>query len=623
MVTATVGTWTSLGFKEIDATNFAGWYQLGVPNAALASGAKEVNLLLKGATNMTPTPLKIRLVAVNPDVATNMGITSLPTTAVTTNGSLPTVGSGTSQITLSGGTVSLIPGQNPIVLTGTAQGGASGSITLAAGASATDNLYRWSLITIQSGTGAGQTRAISNYVGSTKVASVTPAWITNPDATSVYNIDGEYMPQVDTSGNITLGNYAASKDPLTLLTTDSTKFAGANIANLDAAVSSRMATFTLPTNFSVLGIDTLGRLFAVGSVTGTVTTSDSSGVTTLLGRLTSTRAGLLDNLDAAVSSRMATFSLPANFANLAITSLGQVSASGSMTVAGNVTVGDYAAGKDPLSLLTTDSVQFAGANIATITSTVTANLDTNVGSRASSSAMTTAQTGITGIQVTLASPLSDTAGTTTLLGRVTATRAGYLDNLTRLDSAVSAVSSNVWLNSVRSLTSTTGFTLTQAFPANFASMLISVAGLVSGTSGGAGGSVIVGGYASGQDPLSLLTNDSTKWNGAYLNAQLSLIKTQTDKFTFSGGNVIATLNGELVGLSNTALNAITSQIYNYVVDGTWTLQDSFKILTSVLAGISKVNGNVITFRDVADTKNRVIAVVDSTGQRITITYDRS
>ena len=27
LVTATVGTWTSLGFKEIDATNFAGWYQ--------------------------------------------------------------------------------------------------------------------------------------------------------------------------------------------------------------------------------------------------------------------------------------------------------------------------------------------------------------------------------------------------------------------------------------------------------------------------------------------------------------------------------------------------------------------------------------------------------------------
>lgn len=72
---------------------------------------------------------------------------------------------------------------------GTAQAGAASSITLAAGASATDNYYRDSLIAIIGGTGANQSaRLITAYVGSTKVATVEPAWATNPDNTSTYVI---------------------------------------------------------------------------------------------------------------------------------------------------------------------------------------------------------------------------------------------------------------------------------------------------------------------------------------------------------------------------------------------------------------------------------------------------
>ena len=65
LVTMTVGTFTSSGFKEIDATNMPGWYQLCPPNAALASGAKSVGIHLKGATNMAALPLEIELTAVD------------------------------------------------------------------------------------------------------------------------------------------------------------------------------------------------------------------------------------------------------------------------------------------------------------------------------------------------------------------------------------------------------------------------------------------------------------------------------------------------------------------------------------------------------------------------------
>lgn len=69
LVTMTVGTFTSSGFKEIDATNMPGWYQLCLPNAAYATGADSVSAHLKGATNMAPLPLEIQLTGAGFDPA--------------------------------------------------------------------------------------------------------------------------------------------------------------------------------------------------------------------------------------------------------------------------------------------------------------------------------------------------------------------------------------------------------------------------------------------------------------------------------------------------------------------------------------------------------------------------
>lgn len=70
---------------------------------------------------------------------------------------------------------------------GTAQAGAATTITLAAGASSTDDYYNDKLITLDGGTGDGQTRIITDYDGTTKVATVA-AWGTTPDATTTYTI---------------------------------------------------------------------------------------------------------------------------------------------------------------------------------------------------------------------------------------------------------------------------------------------------------------------------------------------------------------------------------------------------------------------------------------------------
>ncbi|HSG69801.1 MAG TPA: hypothetical protein VLA12_05270 [Planctomycetaceae bacterium] len=73
-------------------------------------------------------------------------------------------------------------------VTGTAQAGGATSITLAAGESATNDLYNFERVRIIEGTGAGQSRLITDYDGTTKVATVHRAWTTNPSTDSVYVI---------------------------------------------------------------------------------------------------------------------------------------------------------------------------------------------------------------------------------------------------------------------------------------------------------------------------------------------------------------------------------------------------------------------------------------------------
>jgi len=77
--------------------------------------------------------------------------------------------------------------------TGTALAGSiSTTIVLASSASTTDDIYNSMTVYISSGTGSGQIKTITDYVGSTKIATVSAAWATNPISDSVY----EVMPAV-------------------------------------------------------------------------------------------------------------------------------------------------------------------------------------------------------------------------------------------------------------------------------------------------------------------------------------------------------------------------------------------------------------------------------------------
>lgn len=93
--------------------------------------------------------------------------------------------------------------------TGTAQGGASGYITLDASAGTKDDLWNGCLVvaTIDSNVEA---RVISDYTGSSKQAAVVPNWNVNPDSDDTFVI---YLPegrQINEANMTTVNGASAS-----------------------------------------------------------------------------------------------------------------------------------------------------------------------------------------------------------------------------------------------------------------------------------------------------------------------------------------------------------------------------------------------------------------------------
>lgn len=169
LATATLGTWTSGGFKEIDATNMKGDYQIGLPDACFTKlGGVVVHL--QGAANMAPVKLEFQV-------------------------------KGFSQ-----GNSSAL-----------AQAGGASTITLASTADATDSYYIGQQIQILSGTGIRQVRTVIAYVGSTKVATVDRAWATNPDSTSYYAILPVSGSKLSATAGSLVGGYESGQDPGTLI----------------------------------------------------------------------------------------------------------------------------------------------------------------------------------------------------------------------------------------------------------------------------------------------------------------------------------------------------------------------------------------------------------------------
>jgi hypothetical protein len=132
---------------------------------------------------------------------------------------------------------------------GTARaGGTSTQILLATAETFLDNELNGNVVNIHTGTGAGQSRVITSNVSSTDIANVYPAWTTNPDATSQYEI-------VQGSTNIALISLDGAAADNLELDYDGTGYAKAN---------STMGTVTTLTGHTPQTGDSFARIGAAG-----------------------------------------------------------------------------------------------------------------------------------------------------------------------------------------------------------------------------------------------------------------------------------------------------------------------------------------------------------------------
>lgn len=248
LATMTLGTWSTGGFIVVDGMNMPGLYQLGIPNAALVTGADSVVIYLQGAANMVAVVLEIELTAVNNQSTayglsiaktTNItGFNDIAATAVVSSGAITTSGGAVSTVTTVG-TLTTYTGNT--VQTGDsyvrlgAPSGASVSADIAAVKSDTGTI----LADVNSGAGA-----IYNRLGAPAGASLAA------DIASVKTSVGSVTGAVGSvTGNVS-GNVAG------------------NVAGSVGSISG----VTFPTHFSALAIDGSGLVTFNNVAIATATT---------------------------------------------------------------------------------------------------------------------------------------------------------------------------------------------------------------------------------------------------------------------------------------------------------------------------------------------------------------
>lgn len=77
------------------------------------------------------------------------------------------------------------------------------------------------------------------------------------------------------------------------------------------------------------------------------------------------------------------------------------------------------------------------------------------------------------------------------------------------------------------------------------------------------------------------------------------------------------------GVTSQDKQDIKNLVFDEVMEGSETFKEATRLMRAEAAGKVAVSGNTVTFRDAADTKDRITATVDEQGQRTSITTDAS
>lgn len=237
----------------------------------------------------------------------------------------------------------------------------------------------------------------------------------------------------------------------------------------------------------------------------------------------------------------------------------------------------------------------------------------------------------------------DTSGTTTLLTRLSATRAGYLDNLSggavALASALPANFSALAITVGGSVTAgtvsdKTGYSLTQSFPSNFASLGINASGHVSrvtlcdttttntdmrGTDGAALASAWTSTRAGYLDAVPQAANANQRTvqitGSQHIAADIHELQTGVIAAAdFAAGAIDA------AALASDAATEIAAAVAAIDIDGK-TLQAALRIVAAIVGGVASGAGtSTEVFKGLDGSTTRATVTADTSGNRTAVTY---
>lgn len=156
------------GLTAKDPTNLPGAYMLDLNEENELKDKGTVMLLVHDGAGTYYANAEVEVTAMDPFDEAALGMLALPAASFGSTGGLP----------------------RTIIRSQVCQSGSTATtIKFDGGASSTNEIYTRALVHISSGTGVGQAaRVITAYNGSTKVATVSPAWTVTPDSTTYFQI---------------------------------------------------------------------------------------------------------------------------------------------------------------------------------------------------------------------------------------------------------------------------------------------------------------------------------------------------------------------------------------------------------------------------------------------------
>ena len=196
--------------------------------------------------------------------------------------------------------------------------------------------------------------------------------------------------------------------------------------------------------------------------------------------------------------------------------------------------------------------------------------------------------------------------------------------LSRIDAAISS-RSTLDQAGVQSALSAQGYTTTRA--GNLDRLDVTVSSRMPA------GSVTVGGYVSGQDPAALVWSASSRTLtsfGSLVSDVAAAVWAHSSRTLTSFGSLVSDVATAVWSASTRTLTSfgslasdVASAVWGYAIEAGQSALYWMRLMGAVLFNRRTVSGNTYTHRDWADTKDRIVGTVDSSGNREITTRDGS